>query len=177
MIHLVTGMQRSGTAAVMRAAIMGGIVGNYFAPYDAVIGQYKHLRNPDYDPNPYGFFEYGPVAAIEAHGMVSKIMLAMIGSNFPELMAVVMHRPEAERAASLAEWDFNTDEFLYGFEEHYANFKALNPDADIIDVEYAELVAYPYRELRRLQDAGWPVDAAKAANAINPALYRHRLAA
>ena len=174
MIYIVTGMPRSGTSAMMRALIMGGMHGNYFAPIDAIIGQYEHLKRPDYDPNPHGFFEHGFIPAFQAHGMLSKIMLDRFDVHCKPLMAVVMHRTKTERAASLAEWDLNTDKMLQGFKEHYARFQKMHPDAGIVDVDYPELIAHPHQELYRLQDAGWPIDVASAARAIDPTLYRHR---
>ena len=175
MIYLVTGMARSGTSAMMRALIMGGMVGNYFAPLDVVMAQADKLKRPNYDPNPYGFFEQGFTPAVEAHGMVSKIMLNRFdGAIVDKLTVVVMHRSEAERKASLDEWDFATDEFLLGFDEHYADFKSRHQGANIVDVQYSQLINNPEQELVRLQQAGWPIDPRKGARAIDPTLYRHR---
>ena len=176
MIYLVTGMARSGTAAMMRALIMGGIEGNYFEEMDAILAQRHKLKRSDYDPNPYGFFENGFIPAIEAHGMVSNIMLNRFDVPITDpLMAVVMHRDEAERAASLDEWAMETDDWLLGFDQHYQAFRKTHPGANIIDVAYADLVEDPERELERLRGAGWPINVALAAKAIDPALYRHRI--
>lgn len=176
MIYLVTGMNRSGTSPMMRAVIMGGIEGNYFEPMDAILAQRKRLKRADYDPNPYGFFENGFIPAIRAHGMVSKIMLNRFDVPITDpLMAVVMHRSEAERAASLDEWDMETDHWLLGFERHYEAFRIRHPGANIVDVAYADLIEDPERELERLRGAGWPINVSEAAKGIDPALYRHRI--
>lgn len=160
---------------MMRALIFGGMVGNYYAPIDAILAQPKKLKRADYDPNPYGFFESGFIPAIEAHGMVTNIMLPQITVGFKDpLMAVVMHRPEAERAASLDEWAFDTDSLLYGFPAYYQRFCEMHPHATIADVDYSALVADPDRELTTLALAGWPIDVQAAIPAIDPALYRHR---
>jgi hypothetical protein len=144
-------------------------------------------HNPDYEPNATGYFEHGPRSLFtgEAAGFVTKKVLSQWdygklqeGRIVPSPLKVVcMHRPEAQRRASLEEFDWGPGglEKRLKFWPLWALWQKCHPGAEVTHVNYDQLVEDTHTVYRRLVEHGWPLEYPEAACAtIDPKLYRHR---
>jgi hypothetical protein len=184
-IYLVCGFPRSGTSMMMRAAEAGGLPCVYDAAGDARRNAASVI--PDYAPNPHGFYELDGLQSLDwaaARGKVVKV----VQGNVPLLprgeryRAAYMRRDPAEirRSYVSVAGPLPHPPAAFRFLDQYdallrADLDALAAlPADVIVLDYAAVVADPRGQFARL---GWPIDAARAAATVDPALYRHRGAA
>lgn len=174
---------------MMGFLLAGGMYGNYNPLKDKEAAQrLAHKQhNPDYDPNPTGYYEHGPRSLFngDAAGFVTKKVLShwnysrlQLGETVPmPLKVVCMHRPEAQRRASLEEfkWKAAGLEKRLKFWPLWQLWQSCHPGAEVIHVNYEQLVTDPHKVYQRLVEHGWPLDCPEAAcAAIDPALYRNR---
>ena len=174
-VYVVTGRVRSGTSMMMHASIMGGM--------DAVYGNKRIPKETGYDPNPNGYFEGVPDDMPDFPDRVAwdGKLFKRIGVAFQDLIhtgvrakAIFMMRDTAEVKASAAKMIGNhkVNEDPEGM---LAKMREDVPTADIIVVNYADVIADPLREMTKLAEWGWPIDPVKAASVVNTNLYRHRI--
>lgn len=186
---LVTGAHRSGTSALMRFCITGGMLGNYTEEQDKSVEDMVGLvaDNPRYLANPHGYFELGPrnIFYGEGRGYVTKKVLShwnydkmQKGYCVPTPLKVVcMRRPEKQRRASLSNWEWGPGglEKRLKFQPLWDLWRQCHPGAEILEVDYAQLVSHPRTVANRMVDAGWPITDIEAARAtIDPLLWRHK---
>lgn len=140
----------------------------------------KIQAGPDYHPNPNGYYLSSEI--LWPHQAPGKLMkVSTLYEHWrqakpAEYMVVHMLRNEAERRMS---WErgFGTPESddlqrCYGVSEQALYER---DDASIIAVSYADVIANPVHEFRRIAVAGWPINPLVAASYVDPTLYRNRL--
>lgn len=174
---------------MMGALVAGGLAGNYDISRDREAETRLQTKqvNPDYDPNPKGFYEHGPLDMLSgaARGFVTKKVLShwdynamQEGPQIPAPLRVIcMMRPERERRASLKEWEWGPGglEKRMRFQPLWGLWQQCHPYAETSEVWYSDLIDDPYWVFRRLQERGFPIgDIDAACNFIDPDLYRHR---
>jgi len=149
--------------------------------------------NTGYIPNPNGFYSIEgymefdfPTFYEEYKGQVLKIPRTYIRLLPPgKYKLIFMNRDEKEILASyrsfigLRDWgevesSVYLKDVILGAEKQIA---AERGDIDIIEVNYNELMRDPRAAFDAIVDFGVPIDPAAAAALVDPALYRHRLAA
>jgi len=203
-IYLVSGYRRSGTSAMMRALIAGGLK----AVRD---GELEFRGNaPDstgYKPNPGGLYEIGrnfwrqpPFLAALRNGLVYKAFFDIL-PNLParscEYAVVFMRRDPAEIRLSLERTRaYLVDRGIIGVSPQHWPFDVYRDydqrcidmvlgicqqrrDVRLMEVDYAELVADPLRTLSRVgaffELPDFGLEA--AAEVIDPELYRYHAGA
>ena len=185
-IVVVSGLPRSGTSMLMKMLAAGGLA----AMTD---GQ----RTADED-NPEGYFEVERIKALaqetdrtwlaEARGKAVKVISYLLRS-LPEehnYRVVFIRRDIAEVLASQGKMmarrgerdDVPPEKMREVFAKDVARaleLLARAPQFEVLEVEYAAVVARPLEEARRIADfVGGGLDAEAMAAAVRPALYRNR---
>lgn len=173
---------------MMGFCIAGGMLGNYDPDKDKEAAQrLAHKQhNPDYDPNPKGYFEHGPrnMWKGEARGYVTKRVFSQWNYKKmqkghtvpPPLKVLCMYRPESERQASLNEFEWGPRglEKRLKFRSSWDLWQQCHPWADILGMDYAQLVDRPDVVLGYMLAHKWPITNVKAAvDWIDPSLKRH----
>lgn len=175
---------------MMRASILGGMP----AVYGKELNRHKKRsnKNPDYDPNPRGYYELGGAKEIrpgEKHdfdeypysldGMLLKMHVRMLkNSMYPSRPAtykiVFMRRSFEEIEMSMhAFWGKLVPYLKHDVHESIKYIRTL-PGVDLIEVNYVDVINDPMGQMQRLKDWGWPIDVKLAADVVDPALYRNR---
>jgi hypothetical protein len=183
-IYVVAGFPRSGTSMLMRCLEAGGLECVYDPSGDANRNQNTLIAG--YVPNPHGFYEDAPLNARDWSGFRGKA-IKVIRDNFrlipgnERLKVAYMVRDPAEiRRSYRGILSGPHPESAYAFLDDYAGKVAsdltrlLKLGVELTVLDYASVVADPLDHLNRLASLGWPIDAAKAASTVDPALYRHR---
>lgn len=204
MIYLVSGYRRSGTSAMMRALIAGGLK----AVRDG--GLERTGNAPDstgWRPNPGGLYEVGrnfwrqpPFLKALRNGLLYKCFFDIL-PNLPgrscEYAVVFMRRDPREIEASLERTrEYLRDRKIVGVAPLHWPFDVYRDydqrcidmvlgicgerrDVRLMEVDYAELVADPLRTLSRVaaffELPDFNLEA--AAEVIDPELYRHHAGA
>lgn len=182
-IVIVSGLPRSGTSLMMQLLEAGGI---------EVVTDKLRVANTD---NPRGYYEFERVKKIkedvawlpEVRGKAVKMVSALLFDlpateryrvvfmerdldevlESQEKMLTRLGRPAAPRA-----------DMARGFTLHLTRLFAWlkeQPHIAILKVPYADVVRDPQTEALRVSSfLGGRVDAAAAAHAVDPALYRNR---
>jgi hypothetical protein len=186
-IVIVSGLPRSGTSMAMRMLEAGGM------PIFT-----DRARAADAD-NPLGYYEHGLVLTLDkggdpawlkdARGQAIKVVSALL-PHLPETFVykvIFMHRDLGEVLASQNTMLERRGET--GGESGDARLKELYEDHlrkvgnllrrracfETLDVRYAEVVAEPVAEARRIAAfVGGHLDPARMAEAVSPDLYRNR---
>ena len=182
-VIIVSGLPRSGTSLMMQMLDRGGV--------EVVT---DNIRTADTD-NPRGYFEFERVKKIkedaswlpDARGKAVKMVSQLLFDLPPteRYRVVFMQREFAEMLTSQEKMldrheprggPARAIERAFGkhLEKLYA-WLGEQPNFTVLYVKYAELVANPEHEARRISDflGGRPDPAAMAA-AVDPALYRNR---
>lgn len=186
-IVVVSGLPRSGTSMAMRMLEAGGL------PIMT-----DRVRAAD-DDNPLGYFEHDLVLTLDkgggagwlksARGKAVKIVSALL-PHLPEefgYQVIFMHRDLREVLASQnrmlerrrgAGSDAGGGRMIEIYEEHLgriATLLARRSCFQTLDIRYADVVADPEGEARRLNAfLGGRLDPARMAAAVSPELYRNR---
>lgn len=178
-IYIVSGFPRSGTSMMMRALEAGGIPCVYSPAGDA--NRNRNTLIPGYVPNPHGFYEDAdltPGVWSNYRGKAVKVIrddLSFLPAG-ERLRGVYMRRDPAEiRRSYVGILSGPYGESAFSFLDDYES-KVASDVARLgaIVLDYADVVADPWRELARLD---WPINLSRAAMTVDPALYRHRGAA
>jgi hypothetical protein len=185
-VVVVSGLPRSGTSMAMKMLEAGGL--------DLVV---DNIRTADED-NPKGYFEDERVKDLaemndktwlsNARGKVIKVVSPLL-THLPAdntYKVVFMRRNLHEVLASQSkmlerrdEESHTEDEDLMAmYESHLEKIEfqlRFRPQFDVLYVNYADVVAEPVREARRMADfLGGGVDADRMAGAVDGTLYRNR---
>lgn len=195
--YIVSGCPRSGTSMMMRALMTGGLETAYTK------GQWKEQQkesrrrkqeNPDwYDPNPNGYFELtnGVPRRPEFPRMFEGQLIKVLYRFLPALASggkykiVWMLRDPVEIKASFDRMNGNnggiairnpgwkTPEEYYNLKKNFMALVDQRPDMEFIQVWYNDVIADPKAVFERIATF-LPIDPAKAAATVDPALYRNR---
>jgi hypothetical protein len=186
-IVVVSGLPRSGTSMAMRMLEAGGL--------EALTDR---ARAADVD-NPLGYFEHDLVLTLDkggnaawlksARGKAVKIVSALL-PHLPEefqYQVIFMHRDLREVLASqnrmlerrgAPDGEAGDERMIELYEAHLrkiATLLARRPCFQTLDVRYADVVADPEGQSRRLNAfLGGGLDPARMAAAVSPELYRNR---
>lgn len=182
-IIVVSGLPRSGTSLMMQMLHSGGVV---------VVTD--HVRTADTD-NPRGYFEFERVKKIkddtawlpDARGkavkMISQLLLDLPPTE--RYRVVFMQRDLTEtlisqekmlerRSREAAPREEIERAFVKHLDKLYAWLEA-QPNFTVLYVKYADLVANPEQEARRISEfLGGSLDLAAMAAAVDPSLYRNK---
>jgi len=186
-ITIVSGLPRSGTSMMMKMLEAGGV---------PVLTD--RLRTPDED-NPEGYYELERVKQLEhdqvwledARGKVVKVIAALLKHLPPDYayQVIYMRRSIDEVLASQRQMlirrgepsDVMSDERMGElFRRHVAQVRtwiAEQPNIQVLDVDYGEILAHPLEQAERLnQFLGITLDVDSMVEVVNPDLYRQRAA-
>lgn len=185
MIHIVSGMFRSGTSAMMSALIAGGMSAAWSENRNKVAESHadeQYKPNPDNQLYEVPLKEYGGLNfPLQYQGQLVKVMLWGLDhlAVNPEGYRVVIMRRDPEEIRQSYKGFFGTNcPPLVEYAERIERAKAMllnRQDVESVAVmEYRGLVNGPIAHLSHLRKAGWPIDPLEAAAVIDPALYRFR---
>jgi hypothetical protein len=182
-MYVVTGFPRSGTSMMMRCLQFAGIQPVINAEREAVMAR---RNDGDYAANPYGFFEVHEKDILRV-GFLESIAdgsaIKMLPTALPFIPArpttvIWMRRDPAEIRRSY-ERTFPKENFDAKFQQwprtHDVQIKTIRPILDdrrslkVIEMQYRDVITDPVGALRAL-----PIDARKAAVAVDVTLYRNR---
>ena len=184
--YVVTGFPRSGTSMMMKCLMAGGMDAVYDTEMDSKNIEYG---KGDYQPNPGGFYALSDLTALKRSdfagaysGKLVKVFAGMAIRLPPgDYKIVVMRRDPDEIIASMREFLPGPQLFVYEPAAHLYEviFPALIERLEtqgrrVTVIEYAKVVENPQAEFDRIAKAGWPIDPAKAAQCVDPALYRSK---
>ncbi len=184
--YIVAGHPRSGTSMMMHALVQGGLEAAYKPGWDA------RARNPNgYLQNPNGFYELSvedqlhPWFPMAHWGKLLKVQYVQLVGLAPGRYRVVfmMRDPREIRmsyealggatAAHRIEW--RSEEDYVPLMKRFMAAAAMRADMELLEVWYPEVVAEARGTFDKIRAFGFPIDAARAAATIDPALYRHRV--
>ncbi|MGV9011070.1 MAG: alkaline phosphatase family protein [Flavobacteriales bacterium] len=185
-ITVVSGLPRSGTSMMMQALVAGGAV------------PFTDDRRPADASNPKGYFEHAAVKGMAkdarflalAKGKTIKVVAPLLPLLPPRFryrivfMERDMHEVLGSQDVMLGRRsvDGPKNAFRMGLHEAYTKQLAAvdrwvkaNPNAEIIRVPYARVIADPGHEMSLVQSAlGGLLDLEAMVSAVEPALYRTR---
>lgn len=169
MRYVVSGLPRSGTSMLMECLVAGGIPGWY----DPTEDERRNAEVPGYAPNPGGFYEITPerVPLVPEHHCVKVMLPELYLLPIAAYRVIVMQRNALEQAMSRE---------AIGLEPLCTPVPRVREllgrgDCWVTFLQYAAVVVDPLRVFEALRADGWPLDAARAAAAVRPDLYRHRV--
>jgi len=185
--YLVAGHPRSGTSMMMHALVQGGLEAAFTPTWDGM------AANPNgYVQNPNGFYELSledqmhPWFPTPHWGKLIKVQyVQLVGLAPGRYRALFMMRHPREIRMSyqaLGEatarqrlgWEKEAD--YYPLMKRFMAAAAMRADMRLLEVWYPDVLADPLATFEKIRDFGFPIDPARAAGAIDPALYRHRAA-
>jgi hypothetical protein len=188
-IVVVSGLPRSGTSMLMKMLAAGGL---------PVMTDGQRTADED---NPEGYFEVERIKALaqetdrawlaEARGK-AVMFISYLRGALPEhqnsrvfflrrAIAVVLAAPGNMMARRGERDDVPAEKMREVFAKDVARaleLLARSPQFEVLEVEYAAVVARPLEEARRIADfVGGGLDPEAMAAAVRPALYRNRASA
>ncbi len=186
MIHIVSGLFRSGTSAAMGALIAGGMPAAWSEERNEVA---KAHADEKYKPNPNNnlfeipLSEYGGVNfPLQYQDKLIKVMLSGLDSiavNPDGYRIIIMRRhPEEIRQSYEAVFGSRCPP-LAEYHDRIKRARAMLANRrdvrSVAILDYAELIERPELAFIRLRGEGWPIDPLEAAATIAPNQYRFRL--
>lgn len=183
MVYLVVNIHRSGSSMMMRCLEAGGLVPVYDKNADIM----NRSAPKDYIPNPNGFYQFTgditPAFARIYDGKAVKFPISRL-KDLPqgEYKVILLKRAAKEIRMSMEKW---TPLQSWGGQESitYVQVKYLNAakkilsekGADIIEVNYRDIVKNPLEAFERISAAGWPINPALCAEKVDASLHRNKL--
>ena len=190
MIYIVSGFCRSGTSAMMRSLVAGGMTAAWSEHRDKFAAS---ASDEHYHMNEGGLYEVPLKEYAESEfplqyqGKLIKVMswgIEGLAVNKKGYRVVLMRRDREEIRQSCdaaLNWDVrrNREWVLYD-ELHERRLQLLHNRNDVLSVNVVqyggEFVADPIPDFNGLFVNEWPVDPVKAAKIIDKRLYRFNLA-
>lgn len=179
-VYLVTNVHRSGSSMLMHALAAGGLT-----PVYDIFSDEMNRTLTDYVPNPNGFYQYaGNVDSsfyVANKGKLIKCarteLLNLPPGNYK--IAFIRRNP-VEIRRSMAKWTpystwGNCEAATYLYEEYtnaLVDYLQTRGDCEVTVLDYNALLEDSTKELSKLST--WPIDTAKAANVVDPSLYRNK---
>ena len=183
MVYLVVNIHRSGSSMMMRCLEAGGLTPVYDKSADVM----NHSAPSDYIPNPNGFYQFNrdvtPSFPTRYAGKLVKFPISKLKDLPPgEYKVILLKRAAKEIRMSMVKW---TPFASWGGQEAitYIQVKYLNAakkilaekGAEIIEVNYRDIVKNPLLEFERINASGWPINAALCAEKVDASLHRNKL--
>ncbi len=190
-ITIVAGSQRCGTSMMMRCLIAGGLEADYDPSRDQMNARWGDAH---YQPNAGGFYElrgeqYRAPDFPRAHeGRLIKVLnegvlrIAPRQAEDPYWIVFMRRDPEEMRQSWQAFfgpravhplWRHGPDGAAT-FLDTIEGILRMRRDCRVLRVEYRDAVDRPHVVFARLRDAGLPIDPARAAAEVDPALCHMR---
>ena len=187
-VYLVSSFQRSGSSMMMRCLEGGGMNARYDTAQE-VLNLY--FGRGDYKPNPNGFYAVSLMADTPWPSFYDDNKGRLI--KFPRFdfqyvaqgryKMIFMNRNPKEILASMRmftpyrSWGRATNAVYLHEIIKPALMRILKKrgDFEILELDYAAVVADPIKEFQKIQDFGFVIDVQKAAALVDPTLYRLRL--
>lgn len=171
-MYIVTGLPRSGTSMMTRCIALSSDL-PYIYDYDYEDRLRTNEADPTYDPNPNGYWVTDMLKRRSYRGKLFKTPLNFALRVRPEnAKAIIMRRDMAAIQASYQR-AFNgelTPLLLRQAEDGEAHLRTF---ADIIEINYEDVIADGLREFEKIRDAGWPIDPYIAASLVEEDLQRN----
>lgn len=184
---LVVGHPRSGTSMMMRSLAAGGLEPAHSPELDG-----RAANRNGYVQNPHGFFELSPEEQrhpwfpMPHWGKLIKVQHVQVGGLAPGryLGVFLMRHPREIRmsyqalggASAKQKLGWDDEEDYYPLMKRYLAAASLRVDMRFLEVWFSDVMADPVGSFAKIRDFGFPIDGARAAEAVDPALYRHRVA-
>ena len=181
--YVISGHPRSGTSMMMQAFIAGGM--------DAVWSQAREaLRkwkgDADYDPNSAGLYELSdrqmklPGFPRMYEGKLFKVMYSGVVHMVPGDYRVIFMRRNWEETRESYRAFFGGQMFngidaetFQSIMDDYSGILKERRDMDVTELWYDDVLASPDATFEMLRERGWPINAAAAAQVVDPSLKRH----
>jgi hypothetical protein len=184
-MFVVTGFPRSGTSMMMRCLQFAGIRPVVNPEREAVM---MKRNEGDYAANPYGFFEVKESDILRVgflQGIADGSAIKMLPTALPFIPArptvVIWMRRDTNEIRRSYERTFSKENFEAKFPNwprtHDVQLETIRPiledrrNIKVIEVQYRDVIADPVAALSVL-----PINAHKAAAAVDASLYRNRAA-
>lgn len=181
MLYVVTGFPRSGTSMMMRCLKLAGVEPVVSAAREAAMA---HRNQGDYPANPHGWYELDEREVLRV-GFLESVegCIKLLPTHLPCLPArpttvIWMRRDPAEIRQSY-ERAFPSENFDRRYPDwprtHDVQIQSIQPilrdrrSITLIELQYRDVIAGPERALSVL-----PIDAHRAAAAVDATLYRNR---
>lgn len=173
---------------MMHALAQGGLEPAYTPEWDA-----KAVNRNGYIQNPNGFYEldleeqFHPWFPMRHWGKLIKVLYIQLVGLAPGCYRVVfmVRHPREIRMSYQAMGETHTgrrrldwvdDKDYYPLMKRFMAAAAMRADMQLLEIRYSDVLADPLSAFVRIRDFGFPIDPARAASTIDPALYRHRVA-
>lgn len=184
-MYVVTGFPRSGTSMMMRCLQFAGIEPVVSASRETAMA--KRNIGP-YAANPYGFFEHDEREALRVgflesieDGRAIKLLPTTLTCLPVRPTTVIWMRRDTSEIRSSYERTFPKEDFDKKFpawpRTHDVQIQGIQPilkdrrSIELIEVQYRDVIENPVGALSVL-----PIDARRAAAAVDSSLYRNRAA-
>jgi len=155
--------------------------------YDRTSDTMNHSAPSDYVPNPNGFYQFnGEVNQGFDRMYVNRLIKFPISqlNNLPQgdYKVIILKRNPEEIRKSMSRWtpfnSWGTQEVVtYLYDEFMDGVKAklLTIGAEVIEINYSDIVNSPTDAFNSIRDAGWNIDVNECAKLVDSSLYRHNL--
>lgn len=180
--YVVSGFMRTGTSMMMKALEAGGLKTAYNKARDAMNTQ---QGDNDYQPNEGGFYELtrqeylSPDFPMNIDGNLFKCL----SGGMPRLpngkykIVFMMRDPEEIRQSFEAFFHGSKLPNIQNYHkmmERVLGIMDVRTDMDVTVFQYRDVLADPIKHFTQLKEAGWPIDAQKAATIVEPTKCRFR---
>jgi hypothetical protein len=187
-VYIVSSFHRSGSSMMMRCLEAGGLEAVYDASLDRL---WNHIGgSEDYKPNPNGFYHIEdrqtdwPTFYKDHAGKLIKVPRAGLSWCVAgRYKLIFMVRDPREIQASMHKFSPNQswgqmESNLYFYDMiKKATLDELRArgDFEILEVQYKDVVANPTEAFENIKAFGFPIEVQKAAEMVDPSLYRLKL--
>lgn len=183
-LYVVSGFMRTGTSMMMRALEAGGLDAAYAQSRDVMKNRFA---DENYDPNIGGLYELKPqdYKRRDFPRQFAGQLIKGLNMSVPRMsvmnsgIRVVFMRRDAEEIRQSYDAFFNTQ--LRNTENLDANMEdileRIRNRRDVISLDvfwYRAVVDEPLAHFETLARNGWPIDARKAAETVDPKYCRFR---
>lgn len=183
MRYIICGLHRTGTSALMRAISEASTLAAHVDPSVESVIRSREI-NPDYDPNPSGYFAHGNMFSSINYWLSEtpddSVMKAapevfLEGTGSEPIKVVLTSRSQTETEMSFMKaFGMDVPEYRYTARIEAENVLKTAENVDLTVINFADLIADTTAVFTVLAAKKWPIDIDKAASTIDPKLYRNK---
>jgi len=184
--YLISNIHRCGSSMMMRCLSSAGLDGAYDEDFNIALE--LSSNNPNYQPNPNGFYQLKNQPnefTIDLYeGKVLKFPFRKL-TKLPQgdYKICFIKRNPAEIEKSMQSFfphkSWGRDSLVLEFYVQVTNAIINNlqqrSDVNLTVLNYADIVSNPTNEFTKLYNNGWPIDVSIASSLVDDSLYRFRL--
>ena len=168
--YLISNIHRCGSSMMMRCLSSAGLDGAYDEDFNIALE--LSSNNPNYQPNPNGFYQLKNQPnefTIDLYeGKVLKFPLKRNPAEIEKSMqSFTPHRSWGKDSLVLEFYDQVTNAIINNLQQR--------SDVNLTVLNYADIVSNPTNEFTKLYNNGWPIDVSIASSLVDDSLYRFRL--